>query len=172
MATIKKSPRNRTAASGSDDLAEAVVMLKAPAGGGTPEPAESRAVAESVLAKVSKASATQRAGRAGRTRAGHCVRLYTRADHEGRPDHDAPEIRRVLRIATHAGDLRATRLDDDAAADAAIRAGGAGLGGLAVFRDGHCAFGWPVHVQPALASLQGGPASGAARSSATLCSSV
>ncbi len=47
------------------------------------------------LAKVSKASATQRAGRAGRTRAGHCVRLYTRSDHDGRQDHDAAEIRRV-----------------------------------------------------------------------------
>jgi ATP-dependent helicase HrpB len=47
------------------------------------------------LAKVSRASATQRAGRAGRTRAGHCVRLYTQHDFDGRPDQDAPEIRRV-----------------------------------------------------------------------------
>jgi ATP-dependent helicase HrpB len=47
------------------------------------------------LQKISKASATQRAGRAGRTRAGHCVRLYTRGDFEGRPEHDAPEIRRL-----------------------------------------------------------------------------
>jgi ATP-dependent helicase HrpB len=47
------------------------------------------------LAKVSKASATQRAGRAGRTRAGVCVRLYTRGDFEGRPATDAPEIRRL-----------------------------------------------------------------------------
>lgn len=47
------------------------------------------------LAKVSKASATQRAGRAGRTRAGTCVRLYTRGDFEGRPATDAPEIRRM-----------------------------------------------------------------------------
>jgi ATP-dependent helicase HrpB len=45
--------------------------------------------------KVSRASATQRAGRAGRTRAGLAVRLYTRADHDARPDHDAPEIRRL-----------------------------------------------------------------------------
>ena len=47
------------------------------------------------LAKISKASATQRAGRAGRTRAGTCLRLYTRGDFEGRPATDAPEIRRM-----------------------------------------------------------------------------
>ncbi|MFO0594025.1 MAG: ATP-dependent helicase HrpB [Myxococcaceae bacterium] len=47
------------------------------------------------LAKVSKASATQRAGRAGRTRAGTCLRLYTKGDFEGRPATDAPEIRRL-----------------------------------------------------------------------------
>lgn len=47
------------------------------------------------LAKVSKASAIQRAGRAGRTREGTCLRLYTRHDFEGRPAHDAPEIRRA-----------------------------------------------------------------------------
>ncbi|MCC6335399.1 MAG: ATP-dependent helicase HrpB [Myxococcales bacterium] len=47
------------------------------------------------VAKVSKASATQRAGRAGRTRAGTCLRLYTRGDFEGRPAADAPEIRRL-----------------------------------------------------------------------------
>ncbi len=47
------------------------------------------------LAKVSKASAIQRAGRAGRTRAGTCLRLYTKGDFEGRPATDAPEIRRL-----------------------------------------------------------------------------
>ncbi len=45
--------------------------------------------------KISRASATQRAGRAGRTRPGRCLRLYTRADHDARPEHDAPEIRRL-----------------------------------------------------------------------------
>ncbi len=45
--------------------------------------------------KISRASATQRAGRAGRTRPGRCLRLYTRADFESRPPHDAPEIRRL-----------------------------------------------------------------------------
>ncbi|XXF75512.1 ATP-dependent helicase HrpB [Myxococcaceae bacterium GXIMD 01537] len=47
------------------------------------------------LSKVSRASATQRAGRAGRTRSGHCLRLYTQHDFDGRPEQDAPEIRRM-----------------------------------------------------------------------------
>lgn len=47
------------------------------------------------VAKVSRSSATQRAGRAGRTRPGHVIRLYTRGDFEARPEHDAPEIRRA-----------------------------------------------------------------------------
>ena len=46
------------------------------------------------LRKVSRASAAQRAGRAGRTRPGRCFRLYTRHDHDGRPEFDVPEIRR------------------------------------------------------------------------------
>jgi ATP-dependent helicase HrpB len=46
------------------------------------------------LAPVSRASAIQRAGRAGRTRAGHCLRLYTRADFEMRPEREVPEIAR------------------------------------------------------------------------------
>ncbi|HEX8908624.1 MAG TPA: helicase-related protein, partial [Anaeromyxobacteraceae bacterium] len=46
------------------------------------------------LRKVSRASAAQRAGRAGRTRPGRCLRLYTRHDHDARPEFDLPEIRR------------------------------------------------------------------------------
>ncbi len=45
--------------------------------------------------KISRASAVQRAGRAGRTRPGRCLRLYTRADFDTRPEHDAPEIQRL-----------------------------------------------------------------------------
>ena len=44
---------------------------------------------------VSRASAAQRAGRAGRTRAGRCVRLYTRHDHDTRREHEAPEVLRA-----------------------------------------------------------------------------
>ncbi len=47
------------------------------------------------LAKVSRASATQRAGRAGRTRHGRVLRLYTRFDFDSRPEQDLPEIRRA-----------------------------------------------------------------------------
>jgi ATP-dependent helicase HrpB len=43
-------------------------------------------------AKVSQASATQRAGRAGRVREGTCLRLYTKHDHDARPRFDTPEI--------------------------------------------------------------------------------
>lgn len=44
--------------------------------------------------KVSKASAIQRAGRAGRTGPGVAVRLYPEADFVRRPDQTAPEITR------------------------------------------------------------------------------
>jgi len=45
--------------------------------------------------KVSRASATQRAGRAGRTREGRVLRLYTKGDFETRREHEAPEIARA-----------------------------------------------------------------------------
>ncbi|RKH24868.1 ATP-dependent helicase HrpB [Corallococcus praedator] len=63
------------------------------------------------LGKVSRASATQRAGRAGRTRAGHCVRLYTQHDFDGRPDQEAPEIRRTD-LAETVLSLRASGVKD------------------------------------------------------------
>ncbi|MES1209055.1 MAG: ATP-dependent helicase C-terminal domain-containing protein [Pseudomonadota bacterium] len=47
------------------------------------------------VAKVSRASAEQRAGRAGRTRPGRALRLYTRHDFEQRPAYDVPEIARA-----------------------------------------------------------------------------
>jgi len=47
------------------------------------------------LSRISKASATQRAGRAGRTAPGHCIRLYTQADERAMADFEAPEVRRV-----------------------------------------------------------------------------
>lgn len=48
-----------------------------------------------ITEKISKASARQRAGRAGRTREGRVFRLYTRSDFETRPEHDLPELRRA-----------------------------------------------------------------------------
>jgi ATP-dependent helicase HrpB len=63
--------------------------------------------------KVSQASAIQRAGRAGRTRAGRCLRLYTKHDFDTRPGHDAPEIRRLdlaeLVLELHAAGVRDAR---------------------------------------------------------------
>ena len=48
-----------------------------------------------VVAKISQAAATQRAGRAGRTRPGRALRLYTRHDFEQRPRQALPEIARA-----------------------------------------------------------------------------
>lgn len=62
--------------------------------------------------RVSKASAIQRAGRAGRTRPGRCVRLYTRHDYETRAEFERAEVMRLdlaeTALALHAageGDL-------------------------------------------------------------------
>ncbi len=61
---------------------------------------------------VSRASCAQRAGRAGRTRPGHVVRLYTKHDHDTRRAFELPEVARA--------DL----------AGAALELHGAGLSGL------------------------------------------
>jgi ATP-dependent helicase HrpB len=44
--------------------------------------------------RISRASAAQRAGRAGRTGPGRALRLYTRHDHDARPEFDVPEVLR------------------------------------------------------------------------------
>ncbi len=46
------------------------------------------------VGRVSRASAKQRAGRAGRTAPGRVLRLYTEEDYSRRPEQDAPEILR------------------------------------------------------------------------------
>ena len=65
------------------------------------------------LSRISKASADQRAGRAGRTREGHVLRLYTRHDFDTRPDFDRPEIQRLdlseLVLALHGLGIRDSR---------------------------------------------------------------
>ncbi|MFZ4116381.1 MAG: ATP-dependent helicase HrpB [Chthoniobacterales bacterium] len=48
-----------------------------------------------LIEKISRASADQRAGRAGRTAPGHCFRLWTERDHARRLPREAPEIQRV-----------------------------------------------------------------------------
>lgn len=45
--------------------------------------------------KISRASADQRAGRAGRTAPGHCIRLWTEREHGDRAHQELPEIRRL-----------------------------------------------------------------------------
>lgn len=44
---------------------------------------------------VSRASADQRAGRAGRTAPGTCTRLWSEHEDRRRPAHDVPEVRRI-----------------------------------------------------------------------------
>ncbi len=48
-----------------------------------------------LINKTSRASADQRAGRAGRTAPGVCLRLWSKSDHEARSDQDIPEIHRI-----------------------------------------------------------------------------
>jgi ATP-dependent helicase HrpB len=64
------------------------------------------------VAKISRASAVQRAGRAGRTQAGRALRLYTKHDFDARPEHHAPEIER-LDLAGMLLDLRAAGIDPE-----------------------------------------------------------
>jgi ATP-dependent helicase HrpB len=47
------------------------------------------------VSKISQASAIQRAGRAGRTRPGRALRLYTQHDFNSRRSHEIPEIARL-----------------------------------------------------------------------------
>jgi len=47
------------------------------------------------VTRISKSSAEQRAGRAGRLGPGKALRLWTRAEHSALPESDAPEVRRI-----------------------------------------------------------------------------
>lgn len=48
-----------------------------------------------LVEKISAASADQRAGRAGRTAPGVCVRLWTEREHAQRPRQELPEVKRL-----------------------------------------------------------------------------
>jgi ATP-dependent helicase HrpB len=48
-----------------------------------------------LIEKISRSSAEQRAGRAGRTAPGVCCRLWSQAAHAARPHAELPEVRRV-----------------------------------------------------------------------------
>jgi ATP-dependent helicase HrpB len=60
---------------------------------------------------ISRASSDQRAGRAGRTAPGVCIRLWTEAEHHKRAPQELPEVRR-LDLAEVALTLKAGGVDD------------------------------------------------------------
>lgn len=70
-------------------------------------------IATLTVRKISRASATQRAGRAGRTRPGRCLRLYSQADHDRRPEFTPPEVARADLTAALL-DLHAQHIPDPA----------------------------------------------------------
>ena len=54
-----------------------------------------RGVSTLTTERISRASAEQRAGRAGRVAAGRCIRLWSRMTHNALPAYDVPEVRRT-----------------------------------------------------------------------------
>ena len=48
-----------------------------------------------LIEKIRRAAADQRAGRAGRTAAGHCLRLWTAHEQNGRASQELPEVKRL-----------------------------------------------------------------------------
>ena len=48
-----------------------------------------------LVEKISRAAADQRAGRAGRTAPGHCLRLWTAHEHTARSAQELPEVKRL-----------------------------------------------------------------------------
>ncbi|MEI6339041.1 MAG: helicase-related protein, partial [Verrucomicrobiota bacterium] len=67
-----------------------------------------------LIEKISRASADQRAGRAGRTAPGVCLRLWTERDHTRRAANELPEIKR-LDLAETVLSLKAAGIRDLAA---------------------------------------------------------
>ena len=64
-----------------------------------------------LVEKISRASADQRAGRAGRTAPGRCVRLWTEREHAQRAAQELPEVKR-LDLAEVVLTLKASGIDD------------------------------------------------------------
>ncbi|HVS52938.1 MAG TPA: ATP-dependent helicase HrpB [Opitutaceae bacterium] len=64
-----------------------------------------------LIEKISAASADQRAGRAGRTAPGVCVRLWTEAEHAKRAPQELPEVKR-LDLSEVVLTLKASGIDD------------------------------------------------------------
>jgi ATP-dependent helicase HrpB len=116
--------------------------------------------------KASRASCVQRAGRAGRTRAGHAYRLYSRADFEARPEHETPEILRadltgtVLELAASgASDVRWLDPPPPKALDSAralLRRLSAVDAGGVITEMGRAMIGLPLHPRLARVVLEAG----------------
>ena len=64
-----------------------------------------------LIERISQANADQRAGRAGRTAPGRCLRLWSRAEHDERAPHELPEIKR-LDLAEVVLTLKAAGVED------------------------------------------------------------
>src|SRR4051812_28929167 len=64
-----------------------------------------------LVEKISRASADQRAGRAGRTAPGHSLRLWTEREHIDRPAQELPEVKR-LDLAEVVLTLKASGVED------------------------------------------------------------
>ena len=83
------------------------------------------------VGRVSKASAKQRAGRAGRTAPGHVLRLYTEEDYSRRLEQDVPEILRsdLSQLCLSLRAMGIAQVNDvawlDAPAEAAVERAGA-----------------------------------------------
>lgn len=64
-----------------------------------------------LVERISQASADQRAGRAGRTAPGQCLRLWSEAEHQERPPDELPEVKR-LDLAEVVLTLKAAEVQD------------------------------------------------------------
>ena len=119
------------------------------------------------LRPISRASADQRAGRAGRTQPGVCIRIWSEIDHRGRPEQSSPEIQRVdlagptLQVRAWGDrDLMAVPWLEppptaacERANDLLARLGFTDDGGLTA--DGEVAARWPVHPRLARMLIDG-----------------
>jgi ATP-dependent helicase HrpB len=126
--------------------------------------------------RISKASAIQRAGRAGRTRPGRAVRLYTAEDYGRRRDYDAPERHRreLSQVLLELRALSVTNIDwFDAPGEASIRNASDLLDRLSAGHDARELARYPVHPRLARLLLEAnarGVVSAASRVAAVLTS--
>ena len=123
-----------------------------------------------LVERISHAAAAQRAGRAGRTAPGVCMRLETEMDWSKRPKVEEPEIRRLdlsevalVLAAAGAGRLRDFRWVDAPEEGSVVRAeklladlgATAGVGG-GLTETGKRMAGWPVHPRLARMLIEAG----------------